>query len=479
MSEPGKALVRKVNRAQMYWRAVDVEGLVAEDHPARAIWEFVGRLDLSGYYECIQSSAEAGWRPAFDPQLLISLWVYAYSLGIGSAREIARRCEWDPAFQWLTGGETVNYHTLAEVRVQRRAELEETFTEVLGLLSAEGLIQLEQVMQDGTKIRALASGKSFRQERVLRRHLERVREYVREVGTAEPEGESARVQAARERAERQRRQRLECAVVELGRLHASKSNARVSITDPEARVMKQSDGGFAPSYNVQISADASHGAIVSLDVVQDGNDRHQLLPALERMRQQMGRQPQHLVADGEYTTRANIEAMQERGVDFVGSLRKEESPEQQKAWSAKAFLYDEQQNCYVCPQGKLLRPDGWQIRSGVRYHRYRARPRDCQSCPQKPACCGHHHSRNLLRPEPSPAVEAFRQKMSTDQAKALYRKRSPVVEFCHAWIKSKFGLRQFHVRGLIKAKTEMLWAALTYNIQLRLRLLKPQPQPLT
>jgi len=479
MSEQGqgKALVRKVNRAQMFWRAVDVERLVGEDHPARAIWEFVGRLDLSGYYECIQSSAEAGGRPAFDPQLLISLWVYAYSVGIGSAREIARRCEWDPAFQWLTGGEAVNYHTLADLRVERRAELEETFTEVLGLLSAEGLITLEQVMQDGTKIRALASGKSFRQERVLRRHLERVREYVREVGTAEAEGESARVRAARQRAERERGQRLERAIAELGRLQASKSDARVSLTDPEARVMKQSDGGFAPSYNVQISADAAHGAIVSLEVVQDGNDRHQLLPAVERMRQQMGCQPQHMVADGEYTTRANIEAMQEQGVDFIGSLREEPTPEQQP-WGARAFFYDEPQNCYVCPQGKPLRPDGWQMRSGVRYHRHRAALRDCQSCPQKPACCPDHHSRNLLRPEPSPAVEAFRQKMSTDQAKALYRKRSPVVEFCHAWIKSKLGLRQFHLRGLVKAKTEMLWAALTYNIQLRLRLLKPQPQPL-
>ena len=469
----GKALVRRVNRAQMCWRTVDVERLIADDHAARAIWEFVGRLDLSGYYECIESNEEAGGRPASDPQLLISLWVYAYSMGISAAREIARRCEWDPAFQWLTGCEVVNYHTLADFRVARRAELEETFTQVLGLLSAEGLITLQQVMQDGTKIRALASSRSFQQERMLRRHLEGVRAYVREMEAAEPEGESARVKAARQRAQRERAQRLERAVAELDRLRANQSPARVSMTDPEARRMKQPDGGFAASYNVQISADAAHGAIVSLDVVQDGNDRHQLLPAVERIQQQMGRQPQQMVADGDYTIRANIEAMQERGVDFVGSLREEETPDR---FPARDFLYNEQQNCYVCPQGKLLRPDGWQIRSGVRYHRYRARRRDCESCPRKPACCGDHHSRNLVRSEPSPALEAFRHKMSTEEAKAQYRKRSQVVEFCHAWIKSKLGLRQFHLRGLVKAKTEMLWAALTYNIKLSLRLLNPQPQ---
>lgn len=474
MTEPTKVLVRKVNRAQMFWRSVDVEKLVAEDHAARAIWEFVGRLDLSRYYQAIESSAEEGGRPAFDPHLLISLWVYAYSVGIGSAREVARRCEWDPGFQWLTGGEVVNYHTLAEVRVAWGAQLEETFTQVLGLLSAEGLIQLQQVMQDGTKIRALASGKSFRREREVRRHLERIREYVREVGSAATEGENARTQAARQRAERERGERWERAVAELRRLQASKSDAKVSLSDPEARFMKQSDGGFAPSYNVQISADATHGAIVGLEVVQDRNDRHQLMPALERMQQQMGRQPQHMIADGEYTTRANIEALQQRGVDFIGSLREEPTPEE-NPWGAQAFVYDAQQDRYVCPQGKLLRPEGWQTRGGVRYHRYRARRRDCESCPQQAACCPGHHSRNLLRAEPSAAFEAFRQKMSTAEAKALYRRRGPVVEFCHAWIKSKLGLRQFHVRGLAKVKAEMLWAALTYNIQLHLRLTKPQP----
>ena len=100
-------LIRPINRQQMSWRAVDVERLIGEDHRARAIWTLVGRLDLQQFYDDIESSAEQGGRPAFDPQLLISLWVYAYSEGIGSAREVARRCAFDPAFQWLTGLEEV------------------------------------------------------------------------------------------------------------------------------------------------------------------------------------------------------------------------------------------------------------------------------------------------------------------------------------------------------------------------------------
>ena len=116
-SREKQRLVKRVNREQMSWRAVDVEQLIEPDHRARAIWELVGRLDLRGFYEAIESSEEEGGRPAFDPQLLISLWVYGQSLGIGSAREIERRCEWDPAFLWLAGLEVVNYHTLADFRV--------------------------------------------------------------------------------------------------------------------------------------------------------------------------------------------------------------------------------------------------------------------------------------------------------------------------------------------------------------------------
>src|SRR6266700_2102214 len=151
MSEP---LIRRINREQMLWRAVDVEQLIGEDHVARAIWDLVGRMHLDGFYQGIECSEEEGGRPAYDPRLLISLWIYAYSRGIGSAREVARRCEWEPAFEWLTGCQVVNYPTLASFRVEHRGELDELFTQVLGLMSAEGLITLEQVVQDGTKIKA-------------------------------------------------------------------------------------------------------------------------------------------------------------------------------------------------------------------------------------------------------------------------------------------------------------------------------------
>jgi transposase len=246
-------LIRHVNRQQMSWRAVDVERLIDEDHPARAIWTLIGRMDLSRFYQGIESSAEEGGRPAFDPQLLISLWVYAYSQGIGSTREVARRCEYDPAFQWLTGLEEVNYHTLTDFRVERHSELDELFTQVLAALSKEGLITLEQVMQDGTKIKALASGRSFHRQGTIQRHLERARQRVAEMGDPRNEERSPKTRKAQERARREQQQRLESALEELQKLQQRKSGekakneTRVSTSDSQARVMKHSDGGLSPT----------------------------------------------------------------------------------------------------------------------------------------------------------------------------------------------------------------------------------------
>src|SRR6266404_3629607 len=167
-----KPLIRWVNRQQMSWRAVDVERLVDEDHLARAIWTLIGRMDLGQFYQSIESSAEEGGRPAFDPQLLISLWVYAYIQGIGSAREVARRCEYDPAFQWLTGLQEVNYHTLADFRVEemgdpRSEEASPREKQARARARRERQERLEKSLEELEKLRMLKAARSPHTKRAL------------------------------------------------------------------------------------------------------------------------------------------------------------------------------------------------------------------------------------------------------------------------------------------------------------------------
>jgi len=410
----------------MSWRAVDVEKLISEDHPARAIWTLVGRLDLSPFYRAIESSAEEGGRPAFDPQLLISLWVYAYSQGIGSAREVARRCEHDPAFQWLTGLMEVNYHTLADFRVEKQAELDELFTQVLAALSEEGLITLEQVTQDGTKIKALASGRSYHQEETIREHLQQARQRVAAMGDPRNDGSSPKIKQAQARARRQQQERLENALEELQKLQARKTGekakreVRVSTSDPQARVMKQSDKSFALSYNAQISTDAAHGVIVGVAVTAEANDCEQLLPAVDRLEQRLNKRPKQMVADRGYTTRKNIEKMAGRQIDFLGSMRYvPRGANLPNQLPPSAFIYQPERDRCVCPQGKILhRQRQRNVGHGMTYHVYEARFEDCQTCSLKPECCPENkkHGRSVVQLEESPLVMAFRKKMASEEA---------------------------------------------------------------
>jgi transposase len=254
-------------------RTVDVERLIDQDHSVRSIWELIGRLDLSLYHGQIEAVEGHAGRDHTDPQLLISLWLYAYSRGISSAREVARQCEFEPGFQWLCGLRAISHRTLSGFRSENKAALDDLFVQVLGMLSAEGLIALERVTLDGTKIKANAGGNSFRRKEKLQAHLELAREQVRILNQEGEQEESTtkRQAAARRRAARQRASRLEAAVREVERLQQNKKHdrkefvARASSTDPDAHVMRNGEGGTVPSYNLQLVTDTTHGMVVNVE----------------------------------------------------------------------------------------------------------------------------------------------------------------------------------------------------------------------
>src|SRR5438552_7546915 len=316
-----------IDRRQLFLRTVDVEKLVEPEHCVRSIWELVGRLDLRLYYAQIAAVEGSAGREHTDPELLISLWLYAHSRGISSARELARQCEYEPGCQWLCGLQTVSHRTLSGFRSDNKSALDDLFTQVLGMLSAEGLITLERVTLDGTKIKANAGGNTFRGREKIVAHLTAAREQVRVLNEqAENEEQLAKRQtAAKRRAARQRASRMEEALREEERMlrvmvrDLKTFVARASSTDPEAHVMRNGEGGTVPSYNVQLVTDTQHGLVVNVVATTDAIDYRQLDPALERCEQKLGRAPQQLVADGDYTNHASVQAAATHGVDFYGS----------------------------------------------------------------------------------------------------------------------------------------------------------------
>lgn len=478
-----KPKLKPVDRSQGVLRPVIVDELVGADHKVRAIWDLTEQFDLSGFHEKIRSKEGQAGRAAWEPRLLLSVWLYAYSEQVTSAREIARLMEYEPGLMWLSGLGQVNHHTLSSFRADHQEELKKVMSELLGVLSKEGFVKLELVAHDGTKIRAHASSDTFRREATLEKEIAKARQVIEELEGQGESGqqENVRREAAQRRAARERHERMKQASEELKKIRATKDNekerqeARVSLTEPEARIMKHGDQALAPSYNVQISTDSEKKVIVGIHLTQSSSDSGSLEPAMEQVKETMGRYPEQAVTDGGYTNQATIIGMKKSEIEFYGSLVEPKVREAASmkaagidpAFAPSAFGVQSENQTLQCPAGKILEYVRQSKKGDITYRQYQAQASDCGSCEYQKQCCPRPEQGRLvsIRVSENAEVRAFREKMKTEAARQIYKQRGAVAEFPNAWIKDKLGIRKFRLRGIVKAMTEALWGALTYNVQ--------------
>src|SRR5271170_3205889 len=301
-----EARVVRPDRRQLRWDMIDLEALLPADHRARLVWSFVESLDLSPLYDQVRSREGEAGRPAADPAVLLSLWLYATIEGVGSARELERLAQSDIAYRWLAGGVPLNYHGLADFRVESVEVLDRLLTQSVTALIAEGLISLDEIAVDGTKVRANASRKSFRTgEKLIKIEaavVERLAS-LKQALSSDPGASTRRRQAARERAARAVQERAGRARAALERLEAErksrtarhakdearKKGPKASTTDPEARCMRFPDGAIRPAYNAQIAAAPKEGVIVSIELTDRRNDAGLAGPMVDDIARRDGR----------------------------------------------------------------------------------------------------------------------------------------------------------------------------------------------
>lgn len=414
--------VSRPERQQVEMRFAALDQLVPADHRVRLVWAYVEAIDLRRLYAPIRAVEGGAGRDAVDPKILVALWLLATIEGISSARQLARSCERDIIYQWICGGVGVNHHLLSNFRTAHEAFLDELLINTVATLLNQGIITLETVAQDGMRVRAHAGARSFRRRKSLlecrdeaARHVQKLRDESQSDPAAETS--NARQKAARERAARERQEKIERAIKELDELEQQKESrkkgsgeqARCSTTDPEARTMKMGDGGFRPAYNTQLAEDAKSGMIVMVDVTNNGSDGGQMAPMHSQLLQRYGVTPKHQLVDGGFTTHEDITDVERQNTQVIGPIPK---------------------------MGRFEK-------NGT--NPYARQPRDTDE------------------------MAAFRERMSTDEAKALYRQRSALAEFPHAEFRNR-GLGQFRVRGLKKVRTVTKWYAIAFNFMRMLTL---------
>src|SRR3954462_6502318 len=432
-----KPRLRMAERRQVELRAICLDDLVPTDHRVRMVWTFVEGLDVSALVAAVKAVEGRPGHPPADPRILLALWLSATADGVGSARELARLCDEHIAYQWLCGGVGMNAKTLADFRVGHGEVLERLLVDSFTALVRAGVASLDRVAQDGMRVRAAAGAASFRRQATLqecRRQAEAAVRDLRAELERDPATARRRQAGARQRAaaDRERRVREALAVTEdLRTEEAEKARKaaertaeaaqeepagpappgkrakdkrpkepRGSTTDPQARVMKMADGGFRPAYNVQFACDTTSGAIAKVSVDNGGSDMGKMAPMSEALAGDYGQPPRQHLADGGFAKLADITALAQAGVETFVPV----------------------------PTPRNAERD-----------RYAPLPGD------------------------PPVVAAWRERMNTDDAKAIYKERASTVECANAQARNR-GLTQFLVRGLEAVTATALWHALAQNM---------------
>jgi len=297
---------------------------------------------------------------------------------------------------------------LADFRVGHEATLDRIITESIAVLLDQGLVIMERVAQDGMKVRASAGASSFRRgPRLQQLHEEAAAqvEALKEELQADPGAGTRRQQAARQRAAADRAARLQRALEQLplvadNKPAAKKEEARVSTTDPDARVMKMGDGGFRPAFNVQFATDTETQIITGVDVTNSGGDQGKLAPMVEQLQERYEQKPKEMLADGGFAKKEDIENLAADDIKVYTPVQASKDP-----------------------------------------------TRDAHT----------------PRPDDKPAVAEWRQRMATPEAKEIYKQRASTAECVNAQARNR-QLHQFRVRGLQKVRAVVLLYVLVHNL---------------
>lgn len=397
------------------WASLDEQ--LDPDSQARLVWSLVCQLDLDPWLKDVRAIEGRAGRDANDPRLLVALWVFATLRGVGSARELERLCENHLAYQWLCGGVSVNYHTLADFRSQGGAKWDELLTQIVATLMAGGLVTMDRVAQDGMKVRADAGGSSFRRAGRLEEFLVEAKQQVetlKQLAETNPDELTQRQRAARQRAADDRQSRIEEAIRQCEELRKEReesakqsgrkpTEARASTTDPEARIMKFSDGGYRPGFNVQYATDTATGIIVGVDVTHAGTDNEQMPPMLDQLEARYEKLPGEVLVDGGFASLDAIDATEERGCTVYAPVKNEEK----------------------------------QTKAGQ--DPYARKPKDTN------------------------ATAAWRQRMGEEASKVVYRLRGQTAEWVNALCRNR-GFQQMPVRGQTKCRIVATLYAITHNL---------------
>ena len=499
---------------------------IPQNHSVRLFAEILDGLDWSSWE---RHYVLVAGQPPIHPKVMAAAIIYGLTHGIRSSRRLEWACGHAVDFLWLVEGRTLDHSTFCNFRTRFKRELKGLFRQIGRVAMHLGLIRLNQVALDGTRVKAnssphaTASAKTLEERlKVLDEQIEKmlaeadqvdqqdkdlfgdnVSTYTLPVELADLKKRQTKLGKALEAAKKTDAKRAK-------RKGSSKRAARVPVADPDSAIMPNKEGGYAPNFNPVAAVDGECGMIVDADVLNEMNEAQTVIPTVERIESTFGDLPEQFLADSTFATGGNLSDLADRGIEAVMPVEQTQLPDENPAqrvdpaapvsqsdWpklprraqtgklDRSAFLYDGAKDCYHCPLGRVLAFDYVKTRDRDTCEASTYRVYTCQSC----AGCGlaadclrgNSQRRTVSHDQHEAVRQEVAARLKTESGKKAYAQRAHLAETPNGFIKQVIGLRQFLLRGLDKVRTEWLWACTAFNIRkliLAMRTLRAEAESL-
>jgi len=495
-------------RAQLVLISQSLDEMAPADDPVRAFDALLDEIDWGPWEQAYTGYGQ----PPIHPRYLAGAILYGLLHKVRSSRELERAGRKHVDFIWLLEGFTPDHATFAGFRKRHGEAIKDLHAHVAKALVAKRQKALLHLLVDGTRVRAdsdLHGPRTAKTIEAIIAELERRMQALAKndeqaaLETDYLEGleptedavqEVARLSKQIAQLQQQRDKYQKALDVARDRdARARKHNGknakavRVPVTDPDAQVAPNKEGGYAPNYTPVAAVESQSGAIVHAEVLPGSDEAAAVAPAVQAAETLAGQTPDAVLADGNFASGEVLEALDGAAIDAYmptrsasppdnPALRDDPStpvaekdrgrlPKQGGKFARTAFVYDPQADVYYCPMGHGLTPfKRGKNKTGAHCTYYKCKA--CPDCPLASDCIkGKGPLRTLVRDQYEPHREAAAKRMATDEGQEFYKARAPGIEGVFGVIKSALGIRRFSVRGLENVRTEWTWICTAYNLK--------------
>jgi transposase len=464
-----KRFIEGADRTQAMLLPECVEDYVGADNPVRVVEAFVEQLDLRAMgFE--GSDPQATGRPAYHPSVLLKIYIYGYLNRIQSSRRLEHETQRNIELMWLTGRLMPDFKTIANFRKDNGRAIRQVCRQFVVLCRQLNLFTQALVAIDGSKFKAVNNrDKNFTSAKMKRRMAainESIERYLSSMDTAdraEPEVAALKKGRLQDKIEALKQQMERLKAID-AQMNAS-PDKQVSLTDPDARSMKNREGGIV-GYNVQTAVDAEHHLIVAHEVVTDGVDRDQLARMAEQARQGIGTEELTVVADRGYFKGEQILECTNAGITPLVPKTLTSNSRAEGRFDKQDFIYVAADDAYRCPAGERAIRRFSTVENGLTIHKYWSSA--CPRCPIRAQCTTSDY-RRITRWEHEAVMEAMQDRL--DRQPEIMRVRRQTAEHPFGTLKLWMGSSHFLTRTLQRVRTEMSLHVLAYNLKRVMRIL--------